>query len=276
MIDRSVSALGYYPFNAALRMELMTGYRSIGFDTIVETQGFSTRTGRMVIDDQEKIPGADTTHLFQNTVALVRDTSVFGATSPMVGQRFRLDLSPTLGSVNFTGALADFRQYYMPVRPVTFAARVLHYGRYGSGAEDPRLGSLFLGYPSLVRGYDSGSFTASECGAGGGCPVYDQLLGSRLFVTNFELRAPLLGLFGARNLYGPLPLEVGVFFDAGVAWDSATRPAMFGGPRQLVKSFGGTTRLNLFGFAVLQLDYVKPLDRPGKGAYFTFNLLSGF
>jgi outer membrane protein assembly factor BamA len=162
------------------------------------------------------------------------------------------------------------------VRPVTVAGRVLHYGRYGSGGEDQRLGALFLGYPNLVRGYDSGSFSAAECGTGGGCPVYDRLLGSRLLVGNLEVRAPLLGLFGAKSLYGPVPVEIGAFFDAGVAWLSGSRPALFGGERQLVKSLGGTARLNLFGFAVLQLDYVKPLDRPGKNAYFTFNLLSGF
>src|SRR5688500_771601 len=188
-----------------------------------------------------------------------------------MGQRFRLDLTPVLGTVNYTGALADFRQYVMPVRPVTVAARLLHYGRYGSGGEDPRLGSLFLGYPSLVRGYDTGSFTASECGSSGGCAVYDQLLGSRMLVANLEVRAPLLGLFGARRLYGPVPVEVGAFFDAGVAWDGASRPALFGGAREIVRSLGGTARINVLGFAVLQLDYVKPLDRPGKGAYFTFN-----
>jgi Tol biopolymer transport system component len=276
LLDRSVSLLGYYPIHAGFRVEAMTGYRSIGFETRVETQGFNVRTGQLVIDEQEKIPGGDTTHLFQSTLALVRDTSVFGATSPMIGQRFRLDVSPTLGSVNFTSALADFRQYVMPVRPVTLAGRVMHYGRYGSGGEDPRLGSLFLGYPNLVRGYDSGSFTASECGTGGGCPVFDQLLGSRFLVANVEVRAPLLGLFGAKNLYGPVPLEIGAFFDAGVAWDSTTSPSLFGGGRQLVKSIGAVTRLNLFGFAVLQLDYVKPLDRAGKSPYFTFNILSGF
>jgi Tol biopolymer transport system component len=275
-LDRGVGALGYYPFNPSLRLEMQTGYRGIGFETRVETQGVSLRTGRLVIDEQEKLPGGQNIHLFESTVALVRDTSVHGATSPVMGQRFRLDVSPTLGSVNYTSALADLRQYVMPVRPVTLAGRVLHYGRYGAGAEDQRLGSLFLGYPNLVRGYDSGSFTASECGTGGGCPVYDRLLGSRLLVGNVEVRAPLLGLFGAKSLYGPVPIEIGAFFDAGVAWLSGSRPALFGGERQLVKSFGGTARLNLFGFAVLQLDYVKPLDRPGKSPYFTFNLLSGF
>ncbi|HVR70947.1 MAG TPA: BamA/TamA family outer membrane protein [Vicinamibacteria bacterium] len=275
-LDRTVGALGYYPFNPSLRLELQSGYRSIGFETRVDTQGVSLRTGRLVIDEQERLPGGENVHLFESTVALVRDTSVFGATSPVMGQRARLDLSPTLGSVNYTSALADLRQYVMPVRPVTLAGRVLHYGRYGSGGEDQRLGSLFLGYPNLVRGYDSGSFGASECGTGGGCPVYDRLLGSRLLVGNVEVRAPLFGLFGAKSLYGPVPIEVGAFFDAGVAWHSASRPALFGGERHLVKSLGGTARLNLFGFAVLQLDYVKPLDRPGKNAYFTFNLLSGF
>ena len=275
-MDRSVGALGYYPFNPSLRVELQTSFRNMGWETRVDTQGYSLRTGRRVIDEQEKLPGGGGLNLFESTVALVRDTSVFGATSPVMGQRLRLDLSPTLGSVNYASALADFRQYVMPVRPVTLAGRLLHYGRYGAGGEDPRLGSLFLGYPSLVRGYDSGSFSASECGAGGGCPVYSQLFGSRLLVGNVEVRAPLLGLFGAKSLYGPLPLEIGAFFDAGVAWGTANRPSLFGGERELVKSVGGTARLNLFGFAVLQLDYVKPLDRPGKGAYFTFNLLSGF
>ena len=44
----------------------------------------------------------------------------------------------------------------MPVRPYTFALRGLYYGRYGSGAEDQRLPTLYLGYPGLVRGYDPG------------------------------------------------------------------------------------------------------------------------
>ena len=49
-----------------------------------------------------------------------------------------------------------------------------------------------------------------------------------------------LGLFGKRNLYGPIPIEIGAFFDAGVAWDSGSKPSMFGGERQLVKSTGAS------------------------------------
>ena len=270
ILDRSVSALGQYPFSASTRIEMQGGVRRIGYEVRTLTDGFSLGTGQLVLSTNESTPAGDDVNLFEGTAALVHDTSVFGATGPVVGRRLRLDVSPVAGTVNYAGALADFRQYYMPVRPVTVAARVMHYGRYGAGGEDSRLGSLFLGYPSLVRGYDSGSFTTAECSSS--CPVFDQLLGSRLLVANVEVRAPLLGLFGAKRLYGPLPIDVGGFFDSGVAWDSASSP----GARSIVKSVGATARVNLFGAAVLQLDYVKALDRPGRSPYFTFNLLSGF
>src|SRR5205085_10585354 len=110
-----------------------------------------------------------------------------------MGQRFRLDVSPVFGNINYTGVLADFRHYLMPVRPVTIAGRIMHYGRYGSGAQDSRLYPLFLGYPDLVRRYDTGSFSASACGTStnGSCPVFDRMLGTRLLVGNLEVRAPL-------------------------------------------------------------------------------------
>ena len=40
----------------------------------------------------------------------------------------------------------------MPLRPFTLAARLMHYSRYGSGAQDQRLTPLYLGYPSLLLG----------------------------------------------------------------------------------------------------------------------------
>jgi Tol biopolymer transport system component len=277
LMDRGVMAQGFYPFDSSLRGELSTGFRSIGFDTRLETLGYSTRTGQQLIDDVQKT-SEPSIHLWESGGALVRDTSVFGATSPIMGQRFRVDVSPTFGTINYTGTLADFRQYFMPVRPVTIAARILHYARYGSGGEDQRLSPLFVGYPEFIRGYDIGSFSASECGvqADGSCPVFDRLIGSRMLVANIEARAPLLGLFGRKDLYGPIPVEIGAFFDAGVAWDSTTKPRLFGGTRDFAKSTGATARVNVLGFAVLQVDWVKPLDRPGKKPFFQFNLLTGF
>ena len=278
-LDRSITALGYYPFDAATRLELQAGFRSISFKNRLTTDTYSLSTGRFLETQREDLAAPGTINLTETTVALVRDTSVFGATSPILGQRFRVDVSPIFGTLNYVGLLGDVRKYVQPVRPLTLAGRVLHFGRYGSGGEDPRLLPLFLGYQSLVRGYDTGSFSVSECGASSlaeSCPVYDQLLGSRILVMNAEARFPLLALFGAKNLYGPIPIEIGGFFDAGVAWDSTVGPRLFGGERELVRSVGATARVNILGFAVLQIDYAKPLDRPGRKPFFQFSLLNGF
>lgn len=279
-IDRRLAGVAYYPFNPTLRVEGYAGLRHLSFDSRLETNVFDYVSGQLVAHQREDLPSLAPLTLGEGSLAVVRDTSAFGATSPVVGQRFRFEVSPVVGSVNYTGVLADFRQYLMPVRLVTLAGRVMHYGRYGSGGEDPRMNPLFLGYPSQVRGYDFGSFSASECGstADGSCPVFDRLLGSRMLVANAEIRMPLLTPFRARkrNPYGPVPIEIGAFFDAGVAWDSKTSPSFAGGERDFVKSVGAVARVNVFGILIFEIDYAKPLDRPGKGAFFQFNFLAGF
>ena len=277
-IERSVSALGFYPFDSSLRLEVAAGFRHIGFDGRVETDLYSYPLGAYLGREEQKLPSAPGIDLYEGTLAVVRDTSLFGATSPVLGQRFRLDVSPVRGTVSYTSTLADFRHYVMPVRPITLAGRVMHYGRYGSGADDARLYPIFLGDASLVRGYSSGSFSIDECGGPGDgtCPSFERLFGSRVLVANVEARAPLFALFGAKNLYGPVPIEVGAFFDAGVAWDSASKPAVLGGSREWIKSVGATARVNLFGFAVVQVDYAKALDRAGRKPTWQVNLLTGF
>jgi hypothetical protein len=77
-------------------------------------------------------------------------------------------------------------------------------------------------------------------------------------------------------MYGPLPVELALFADGGVAWNSGERPSMFGGTRDGVSSTGVTFRVNLAGFAVGQFDIVRPLQRPGQGWIFQFNLTPGF
>jgi Tol biopolymer transport system component len=288
-IEKRVAALGFYPFSHAMRFETSAGFRNISFKSNLVTDYYDPYTGAYLGNTKVDLPAMDSLNLFEARGAIVRDNSVFGATSPIMGQRLRFELSPTFGSVNYTGVLADFRKYFMPLRPLTIAARLMHYGRYGSGGEDPRFYPLFLGYPSMVRGWDTNSFSVGECPANSNtCPMYDQLFGSRLVVANLEARFPLFALFGARNLYGPVPIEVGAFLDAGVAWYSSAywnglpsnvqppKPKFLGGEQPMVKSVGGTARVNLFGFAVLQFDLAWPMDRPGRGHVFQFNLLAGF
>src|SRR5439155_11441237 len=133
-------------------------------------------------------------------------------------------------------------RYFMPVPFYTLAAPVIHYGRYGSGGQDPRLTPLYLRYPALVRGYDVNTFDANECvpTATSECPAFDRLLGSRLLVGNIEFRFPLLRPFGvSRRMYGPLPIELALFADGGLAWNQGKRP------RDGVSSAGVAVRVNI-------------------------------
>ena len=95
---------------------------------------------------------------------------------------------------------------------------------------------------------------------------------------NAELRFPLFGLLGlGGGYYGFLPVEAALFYDAGVAWTSYEGAKLFGdGPRGLVTSTGVSLRMNLFGFAIGQLDYVRPFDRPGKDWMLRASLTPGY
>jgi Tol biopolymer transport system component len=274
--DRALSGVVAYPFDRARRLELTTGYSFISFDREVLTRTISLDTGRVLSDERRKLPASESLHLAMAGAAFVHDTSTFGATSPILGTRYRLEVSPMIGAVSFTGVLADWRTYWMPVRPYTLAIRLLHYGRYGGDAESSPFSPLFLGYSSLVRGYDTGSFSAAECGKGPDCPAFDRLLGSRVAVANVELRFPLFGALGRRRLYAPVPLELGAFADAGIAWTSRDRAQFLGGDRTWVRSVGAMARLNLFGYAVVELDLARPLDRPRREWQLQFNLRPGF
>ena len=166
----------------------------------------------------------------------------------------------------------------MPVRPFTLAFRFLHYGRYGTGADDGRLYPMFLGYESLVRGYNYGSFSIEEVEGGGEKSfTFDRLFGSKLMVANIELRFPLLRVLGiGKGYYGTLPLEFTAFYEVGLAWSNEEPPWFNGGIRRPVSSAGVGLRMNVFGYMILGVSYVHPFDRPMKGSYFQFTIMPGF
>jgi uncharacterized protein YcfJ len=277
--EQSIGGIVAYPFNRAQRVELQGGVTRITFDQIVETTAFSLNTGDLLVNDSTTTSLASPLALGTASVAFVDDTSNFGATSPVQGTRYRVEVTPTFGSINFQSLLADYRRYFMPVSFYTIAVRAMHYGRYGSGGEDARLFPLYIGYPNLVRGYDIGTFDQSECvpTATSQCPAFDRLLGSRVLVGNLELRFPLLRPFGvSQNMYGPVPVELAFFADGGVAYNRGESPSFLGGDRQGVSSAGVTVRVNLFGFAVGEFDFAHPFQRPGRGMVFEFNLSPGF
>ena len=277
-INSGASAIAQYPFSKQQRFEVSLGVRRIGFDAELQTRLFSPFTGDLLDEQTEDLERPDAINLGEATAALVYDSSIFGATSPLVGRRYRFEYTQLSGTLNYGGVLADYRRYFMPARPFTIALRGLHYGRYGGDAEDVRLSPLFIGYQGLVRGYDLGSFDANECNATDltTCEAFDQLNGSRVAVASAEIRFPLLGLFSRRSFYGPFPIEMAFFGDAGLAWDSTTKPSFAGGDRNWVRSAGVALRANLLGFAIAEFDYVRPLDRSRKGWIWQFGLTPGF
>jgi hypothetical protein len=66
------------------------------------------------------------------------------------------------------------------------------------------------------------------------------------------------------------------FFDAGSTWSGGMNPRFFGANHRTVSSEGMAMRLNLFGFAIGELDFVHPNNRPGRGWYWEFALQPGF
>src|SRR5260221_3377458 len=94
--DSGITAQGFYPIDSTLRIEVGSGLRNNGSKTTVRAPGNSPNTGQQILDDRQSQsdPGAN---LWQGTVGLVKDSSAFGATSPIMGQRFPLAANPTQG-----------------------------------------------------------------------------------------------------------------------------------------------------------------------------------
>ncbi|HET6637615.1 MAG TPA: BamA/TamA family outer membrane protein [Gemmatimonadota bacterium] len=274
-----VGVLGEYPFSTTRRVEMDAGFLRIGFDREV-IRGFFIN-GQQVAEDRFDLDAPDPLNLAQASVALVNDFSYFGYTSPVRGGRNRFEIGGNAGTFDFATVLADWRRYFY-LNPLTFAVRGLHFGRYGSEAEE-QLTPLYLGSTSLVRGYSSGSFDVDECTGTeeSTCPEFDRLTGSRIAVASLELRVPLLGTerFGLIDAGGFLPVEVSLFGDAGAAWNSDDdlqlkfdRDSI---ERIPVFSAGASARMNLLGSAVIELYYAYPFQRD-IGWEFGFQLAPGW
>ncbi len=277
--DRGISGVLSYPFNRNLRVEFTGGYSNITFLNEIQTTAVGINTGAILVNETTDQTLGPALNLGSGGAAIVFDNSFYGATAPLMGQRYRFEVDPTFGSLNFYEVLADYRHYIMPIRPFTLAGRILHYGRYGKDAEDYRLNPLYLGYPGLVRGYDYNSISSGEFNSDTSyySNLYNRLTGSKMLIANVELRFPLLGVFGiGPGYYGYLPLDFGFFYDAGFAWRRGEKISIFGGKQIAVSSYGLVLRMNLFGYAVGELDYVHPMDRPDQKWLWQFNFVQGF
>ena len=274
-----------YPFSSTRRIEFGAGFTRYGFDIEVDTYSLDINNNIIALE-QGTLPSSESLNLVEGSVAFVEDNSFSGFTGPVRGFRTRLEVGKTVGTTNFINVLADVRRYYSPLQELTFAARGMHFGRYGTErSAELILGDLFVGNEYFMRGYSSGSFDVSECTPTdtGTCGEYDRLLGQRLGVANLEVRIPVLGTerFGLIN-FPYLPTDLVGFFDAGVAWnqgDSFSDLLVWDGEtsdRVAVFSAGVSARVNLFSALVLEVYYAVPFQRPDKGGHWGVNFVPGW
>jgi Tol biopolymer transport system component len=299
--DTSLTGLAQYPFSRVRRAEVSGGVRRIASDQIIRERVYGTvfdenDSTRLVgvrgpLGFRERRVAGESFNLAEGAAALVYDASVGGYTGPFAGRRYRMEVAPTVGSLQFTTGTADFRQYVY-LRPVTLALRGMHVGRYGR--DEHRVGAIYLGWPFLIRGYDRGSL-ARSCDdslplGGRDCDLYFRdLIGSRVAVANAELRVPLIRPMVVRGTLGLPPVDGFAFLDAGLAWGRVQdnrgqivestpvfrRGVQEGSDRGYVTSGGFGARVNVFGYFVLEGAYVNAFDRD-RGWHWQFAMQPGF
>lgn len=212
--EDQVSVFSYLPLSQTRRFEGSVSFaryyqRLDVINTYYDANGF--RVGQ----DREKLDAPPGFSLGQLNIAYVGDNATSGVTSPLSGHRYRFDVGRTVGDIKFNTVLADVRKYWF-LRPVGFALRGMHYGRYGGDSE--RLFPLYIGNELFVRGYNNGFFQNNQC-PDGGCLGINQVVGSRMAVANAELRLPFSGperlsLIKSGFFFSDLVL----FADGGLAW----------------------------------------------------------
>src|SRR5690606_36238445 len=212
--------------------------------------------------------------------------------SPLQGFRYRLGAEQYFGDYNFTALNVDLRKYNR-YKPVTIAARLYSYMRVGK--DESALYPLYIGYPYLIRGYESGNVDVT------GNIGFSELSGSRMAVGNFEIRIPFTGPEKlALVKSGLLFSDLNFFVDAGMAWYGGNTIKMsrtdedkinvvdesgnviLGSDNQPLKMFdpnvrvpvfsaGVSLRVNLFGAMILEPYYAIPFQKT-KSKIGTFGL----
>jgi Tol biopolymer transport system component len=254
---RRVSGLVSYPLSRGQRIEASAGFDSIAYDRRVVTSAHAVRNGN-VLDRTTSKSSLEGATLFETSAALVYDTSVFGPTSPVLGQRYRFGIAPSFGDLRVVTTTADYRRYLMPVRPFTIAARVQHIGRFGPDKNDVRLLPLVWTLRDAVRGFEMRQDTYRT---------------TELATVNTELRFPLLGVVQRKATYGSVPIEGLVFSDLA----RLVGPGPNGADDRSVRtlwSAGAGARVNAGGF-VFEFALARPI-MPSAGWRFAANFRPGF
>lgn len=268
---RSVETVARYPLSSFTRLDFSLGMSSIQQDLVF--QGIN----RTTLEGFETTVDGPTSIFLRPQVAYVFDNALPGFTGPMAGRRVRLSGATALGDINMTDVLLDVRHYVPMPLGFSFAQRALSFSRLNlNGSRDAEDFELAWGGPYFLRGYDPGSYTATECAASESesdfdlfCPAQREVIGSSVLLLNSEVRVPLLNPI--KDSWLPLnfpALSVALFFDVGVAFTPGLTTLVWSREpgqdivrfREPLTSYGASLRINLF-FAILRIDYTVPSDR---------------
>ncbi|MEO5511803.1 MAG: BamA/TamA family outer membrane protein, partial [Longimicrobiales bacterium] len=296
-VFRSGQVGASYPFSTYSRIEAT----AMGIDYHSEQliSGYDLQTGEAI----SKTINLGSLTFAEPQAALVFDNSVFGWTGPVDGRRYRLQLSHTVGDINYGQALLDFRNYTNYKQKLVFANRLVGLAR--SGRDSDRFAN-YWGHSNFVRGYDYNSFdpNSDECVTSqyygqsrsqSPCPTRDQLIGSNAVFFNSEVRYPVIDELQVGFLGNFPPVDAVAFFDGGVAWDNKVctqqstttingctqsglkdmhvvwdrkpgqDPYLY---REPLFSYGVGLRINVF-YTVLRLDWAYPINRPDRHGVFS-------
>lgn len=286
-----IDAFATYPFSRVSRFEVGGALARYSY-RIDRFSNYYSEFGQYVGSDRRRISNEEANQTYRNNfnpfslqqlnAAFVGDNSFFGVAAPLSGYRYRLAVEQYFGDFDFTAYTADVRKYNR-YKPVTIAARAYTYMRVGRGED--RLFPLYIGYPFLVRGFESASFYNNQANLSGGYDL-NQLMGSRIAVANIEARIPFTGPERLAAIKSNLLFsDLNFFFDMGLAWNSGDQIAFRLNPRLISReeipnpndpsnpsvvevydrvpamSAGVSLRVNLFGYFVIEPYYAFPFNR---------------
>ena len=273
IFEDRLGVFGQLPFSRTLRLEAGASFARYYF-RIDEINRYFDAVGQLIFEDREKLDAPPGFNLLTINAALVGDNSVFGMTAPLKGTRYRIGIDQYAGGFDYTALTADLRTYRF-LNPVTLGFRLFHYGRYG---RSEGMFPLYIGNPWYIRGYNSATTEELLINAGSS---FDQLLGNKILIGNFEVRIPFTGperLAAVQS--GFLFSDLNFFVDGGMAWYNFDSDPENTGANQIQPfySTGVSLRVNLFGAMILEPYYAFPLFKGLKNTrgVFGLNILPGW
>ncbi len=263
MFEDKVELFAFYPMSQTRRFELSTslGWYSFRYDRYNTFYNFF---GQAIGSSREKLDAPDGFGLHNIEAAYVLDNSRFGITGPIEGTRYRLSAGKYFGETGHFTSLIDYRKYFY-LRPYTLAFRTYNYGRWGEDADNRLLSPMYLAYPWLIRGYENMSSRTGSPGATG--MGIDNFFGSKIAISNIELRIPLSGPERISKIKSSMLFtDINLFIDGGIAWNKGDKLGNdwfnpYPGEKVPVFSYGASIRMNLFGYVVIEPFYAVPVQR---------------